>query len=285
MNSCCWAGENRLQLRASTRRLRVSKSMLRSTMARTLSRRSCLLRSFSASTASTSSDVLCTTSRGLCSAATGVTNPTIRSALAIARACTRRSRHGVEFFVLIARDSLGRDVFGAVLDQGLAPLQVSIADERVVVERGGLRFLDGLQELRSGVDDVADAGADQDPAVDEERRDGGRRVDGERRRVAHAGGAQHGQHEVGPWRHAPDAERLAEILVVWLEAELARRVEEAAETQDRVDGEAADGLGAVDRLALQQVVEQVHREPQVAEEVRDAILHRLRSHRMPAGGA
>src|SRR5262245_59659916 len=285
MNSCCWAGEKRVQLRARTRRLRVSKSTLRSTMVRTLSRRASLLRSFSASTASTWSDVLCTTSRGLCSAATGAIDPTISSAQATASACARRSWHGVEFLVLIARDSLGRDVFGPVLDQGLTPLQVGVADERIVVERGRLGILHGFQELRSGVDDVDDAGADQDPAVDEERCDGGRRVDGDRRRVAHAGGAQHGQHEVGLWRHAPDAERLAEILVVWLEAELARRVEEAAETQDRVDGEAADGLGAVDRLALQQVVEQVHREPQIAEEVRDAILHRLRSHRMPAGGA
>src|SRR5262249_29230091 len=195
MNSCCWVGEKRVQLRASTRRLRVSKSTLRSTMARTLSRRASLLRSFSASTASTSSEVLCTTSRGLCPAATGVTNPAIRSAPASASSDARRSGHGVEFLVLIARDSLGRDVFGAVLDQGLTPLQVGIADERVVVERGRLGLLHGFQELGAGVDDVEDAGADQDPAVDEERRDGGRRVDGERWRVAHAGGTQDREHE------------------------------------------------------------------------------------------
>src|SRR5262249_16240730 len=180
MNSCCCSGENRLQLRASTRRLRVSKSTLRRTMARTLSRRASLLRPVSASTASTWSDVLCTTSRGLGSAATGhaspVTNtlhatptPPTNSVPATASPATRSSRHGVEFLVLIARSLLGSEPLRPVLHQGLASLQVGVADEHVVVERGGLGLLHGFQELRPGVDHVDDAGADQDPAVDEER--------------------------------------------------------------------------------------------------------------------
>src|SRR5262249_16809903 len=169
MNSCCCSGENRLQLRASTRRLRVSKSTLRRTMARTLASRASLLRSVSASTASTWSEVLCTTSRGLGSAAAGRASAVTNSVQATASPATRSSRHRVEFFVLIARSLLGSEPLRPILHQGLASLQVGVADEHVVVERGGLGLLHGFQELRPGVDHVDDAGADQDPAVDEER--------------------------------------------------------------------------------------------------------------------
>src|SRR5438034_7925720 len=47
--------------------------------------------------------------------------------------------------------------------------------------------------------------------------------------LPHARGSEDRQHEVGPRRDAPDPERLAEVLVVGLEAAGARRVHEPDE--------------------------------------------------------
>ena len=103
--------------------------------------------------------------------------------------------------------------------------------------------------------------------------------------VAHASRARARPHDVGAGAEAPAPERLAEVFVLALEADLARDVEEAAEAEERVGRRSArPSSQAGSDLALQEVVDRRPGIADVAEEVVDAACARAAARRSGSRG-
>src|SRR3546814_1193825 len=88
--------------------------------------------------------------------------------------------------------------------------------------------------------------------------------------VAHRARAEQRQLDVARSLPAPHAQRLAEVLALVGQLRVAGRVEDAADAQRAVEGEAPQRLRRLLRLALQQGVERAARLDQVVEEVAHA---------------
>jgi hypothetical protein len=174
----------------------------------------------------------------------------------------------------------------AVSDLIGAQLQVGGAHGGIEIEAGSLQLVDRFQvslakikRFGTGTGDTEACGIDVD--ADAGGADHGQRVEPHVHHladtVAQGGRAQQRQHQIRALADAPDRQCLAEVLAMarW-HADMAADVDDAAEPHDGVEHEAAQGLLRALELALEQVVEEHHRGPQVLEKVVDAITHELR---------
>lgn len=84
---------------------------------------------------------------------------------------------------------------------------------------------------------------------------------------------QHRQHDVRAFRHAIEAQGLAEVLVLARQAHLGRRVPKPANADDGVEHQAGGDFRRALGLELQHTVEQVGHIPQVVEEVAHSGAH------------
>jgi hypothetical protein len=101
-------------------------------------------------------------------------------------------------------------------------------------------------------------------------------IDYARRRVAQCRGAEERQGQVRPRAYAPDCERLTEVLVVGLQADRSRHVEQPGEPERAVEQEAAGVAQSQLGLALQELVDDRRRVFEVAQEIADADTHPAR---------
>ena len=91
-------------------------------------------------------------------------------------------------------------------------------------------------------------------------------------------GPEKRQLEIRALRHAPDAERLAEVFGSPFHADPGRHVEETEHADRGIEHEAERGRDALIHLALQHVVERVVHFAEVVDRVGDAVLDELRRH-------
>src|SRR5690606_30553645 len=178
---------------------------------------------------------------------------------AAAARIARSERNFLSIFVLLF--CAGASVFFAVIRGRIAvvdlvapALQPGVAGEAVLVERGALQHALGREQPGPAVDQAGQpevvglaARADLVERIGDD-------VERPRGRVAKARRPEQGQHQVRARRHAPDAERLAEVLVVLLEPHLAGHVGDAAETEGGVDHETRQIREGLRRLALEHLV-------------------------------
>src|SRR5690606_8912114 len=92
-------------------------------------------------------------------------------------------------------------------------------------------------------------------------------IEDPRRRITHCGRSEQRQVEVGSRAHAPDGKRLAEVLIVGIEADRRRDIEQAADAERRVQQEAARVLEAGDAFALQELIDDRDRILEVREKI------------------
>ena len=144
----------------------------------------------------------------------------------------------------------------AVMDQVQAALQEGVANESVLVvdpvESRVERQVSGAGVEHAERQRAPPGVADVEPV---ERLEDALCHDG--REVAHRRGPDQGQHQERPGWHAPLAERLAKILVVFGKMRARGHVEHAAPAKRGVDHEAQRVLSRRDELALQHLVDAV----------------------------
>src|SRR5262245_43637978 len=157
---------------------------------------------------------------------------------------------------------------GPVRDLALAVLQADVAHEDIAIDCLAAVFLDLHVVDRALIHDVDDA----DPEDDAQPEHGiARDVDRIGHPVAHrAAEREDRQQHVGARGRAPVADGLPEVLAVLLEPDLRGDVHEADDAHRGVDQEAPEVVAGVDRLRLEQVVQEGARQLEVAEEVVDA---------------
>src|SRR5450631_3992510 len=126
----------------------------------------------------------------------------------------------------------------------LATLQPGVANERVAVERGLLDDALGLEQAGARAHLVEPPPRPVDAAIVDRLVVVPAGIHYACGRIARGAGAQERDHEVGPRRHAPPAERLSEILVVLLEPEGGRDVPQAENAEYRVHHESTGVGGA-----------------------------------------
>src|SRR5690606_6138497 len=95
-------------------------------------------------------------------------------------------------------------------------------------------------------------------------------------RVARGARPQERQHQIGAASQAPDAEGLAEVLVVPGQAHRSRHVEETEQAEGGVEDQSTGVHAGVMELGLQQVVAQVDDIAEVGEDVVHALLEKVR---------
>src|SRR6185295_16162759 len=180
-----------------------------------------------------------------------------------------RGLFGRHLRLLVALARLARRV--AVVDLAAAALQVRVALEHVLVERGLLEDPARVEEVGAPVHETQSVRriAHRDgPEIG--HRVAGEDVDSPSHGVAQRARAEDRQDDVGAVAHAPAPERLAEILVALLDAHVGGDVVQAEQAERAVEDEAHPVLEAVEELALQHVVDPDPQVAEVGEEVADA---------------
>ena len=118
--------------------------------------------------------------------------------------------------------------------QAPPPLQVCVADERVLVERDVVDHPRRTEQARPCVDDLQHSEPGPRRAVVDQHRRRGRAVERKRERHPAARRGPARQHQIRAGADAPATECLAEVFIVMVKAHLRRDVDESEQPEKRV---------------------------------------------------
>src|SRR5882672_5425824 len=210
---------------------------------------------FRMATTSSVIDFTKTSGAGCWACATGISNA--------------KSKHAKILMALGFR-SLGGFIIGllalprwiAIVDEVATALQPGLAHEAVFVERRLLDHAGGIEQFGSARDNTDPDSCVAHRNIIDSPYQVGLCIDQESETVANRRGTQDRQNQVRAAADAPPAQSLPEILVVLLQTEVGREVENAGDPERRIEKDPSEILEPPLELALQHIV---HRNPDVLE--------------------
>src|SRR5581483_4580906 len=166
-----------------------------------------------------------------------------------------------------------------VTDQAAAALAIRLAHEYVGIFSGSLlEYVAGVQQPGARIDRLRRVELPRGALLFHMRGRVQLLVSVETNTIANVARTEERQHQIRPFSHAPKPERLTQVFIVRLKADMRCNIEEAKDAERGIGNKTPKIRRRINELTLQGAVHHYGRFAQIAEKVRDAFADRRRDH-------